>query len=191
MHGQRRSRRSVLAITAAGVAGLAGCVSFPFGGGGPQERAFEITLRESDNGIAASIEPAGDVEDVIQVTAGDDVTFDFHNERDHPTGVHNHVTDEEAVIEPGSTHTMTFSPTEEMIGRYDVEAFDAGHAGDDGHGEDTTTGEHHEEGSSDEDHEEDDHGDHEGDSHGDHEEGNHGGQEGFVIVAVEVRPSGS
>lgn len=185
MPGERLSRRSVVTIGATGLASLGGCISLPFGRGGPEELTFEITLRGSDGEITASIDPAGDVEDVVQINVGDDVTFEFVNERDHPTGIHNHAIDEEVVIDQGTTHTTAFTPTEEMVGRHEVEAFDAEGSGDHGHEEGTPTDtDHHEETPTEEEHHE------ETSTTDEHGSGEHSGQEEFVILTVEVRPSG-
>lgn len=169
-------RRSFLAGVA-GVAAVAGCLDLAGGGDGPQELSYEVTLTEQDGELAATVTPSGDVTDVVRVNVGDEVTFAFANERDGPTGVHDHVTDAEFVVEPGATHEETFTPSSGQVGRHEVEAFPASSGGDH-HG---TATDHDHDGTA-TDH---DGGTATGDGGGDH------GAESTVVAVVEVRPQGS
>lgn len=121
----RLARRGVLTTGGAVLAALAGCTNLPgVGGGGPQELAFDITIREENGALTATIEPKQGAEGVIQVNVGDDVTFELENTLDHDVGVHNHATDQEVTVEAGSTHSMQFTPAEAEIGRHELEAFE-------------------------------------------------------------------
>lgn len=169
------TRRTVVTIGGVGLAALAGCTSLPGGGeSGPQERTFEITIREENGALAATIEPQSEAEGVIQVNVGDDVTFTLENTLDHGVGVHNHVTDQEVTIEAGSSRTMEFTPTEEQVGRHELEAFESDHQEDD-HGE---SEDGHDENEDEHDETETDH---------DESEDDHGGTS---LAVIEVRPQG-
>lgn len=175
MANSRRSRRTILSAGAASIAATAGCISAPFGETGPEERTYSIVLQESGGDITASVDPAGDVSDVVQVRVGDDVTFEVENERDSPTVFHNHVPHEEMTVDAGGNAEMTFTPTEERVGTHEVEVFDAEHASDDGG---------HDDG------EDDGHDDGGDDGHDDGDDGGHDAEEIYVILTVEVRPAG-
>jgi hypothetical protein len=176
----RTSRRTVTAVCATGLAALAGCIDAPFGDSGPESYTYAITLDDGDDGITASIDPSGDVEDVITVEVGDEVTFEVENRRDEPTVFHNHVPHEETTVEAGETATMTFTPTEERIGSHEVEVFDAESSdGTDDHHDDAGT-----------DNAETTEGTHGETTEGGHDDG-HDAEEIYVILTVEVRPAGS
>lgn len=153
----------MLTTGSAVLAALAGCTNLPgVDGGGPQERTFDITIREENGALAATIEPTQGAEGVIQVNVGDDVTFELENTLNHDVGVHNHAADQEVTVEAESTHTMRFTPTESEIGRHELEAFEV-----EGHQED----DHNETGTED-----------------GHDDGEH---EGVAVAVIEVRPQGS
>lgn len=182
MHQRRRRtrRRTVLAVGATGLAALAGCIDAPFGDSGPESYTYAITLDDGDGEITASIDPSGDVEDVITVEVGDEVTFEVENRRDEPTVFHNHVPHEETTVEAGETATMTFTPTEERIGSHEVEVFDAESSGG--------TDDHHDDAGTDS--AETTEGTHGETTEGGHDDG-HDAEEIYVILTVEVRPAGS
>lgn len=177
MQQSRRSRRCLLTIAATGLASIAGCIDTPFGDDGPESKRYDVILEESAGDVTASVDPAGDVEDVIQVRVGDDVTFEIDNRRETPTVFHNHVPHEEVTIPAGESASMTFTPAESQIGTHEVEVFDADEANTAGEGEDG----HDDDGHEDDGHEDDDHDDEDG----------HAADDVFVILTVEVRPSGT
>lgn len=131
-------RRTVLVGGGLTMVSLAGCLggSEP---GGPQHHSYTLTLTRSGEALELRIEPAGEVEDVIQVRVGDAVEFTIENDAGVPVGVHNHANDAEIVIEPGDERTMEFEATEAMTGRQVLEGWvvEAGD-GADGHGEEAT-----------------------------------------------------
>lgn len=131
-------RRTVLVGGGLTMASLAGCLggSDP---GGPQHRTYTLTLTRSGEALDLQIDPAGEVEDVIQVRVGDTVEFTIENEAGVPVGLHNHANDAEIDIDPGDERTIGFEATEAMTGRQVIEGWvvEAGD-GADGHGEDAT-----------------------------------------------------
>lgn len=172
---KRLTRRGALigGVTTLGV--LAGCTDL-IGDGGPQTRSYDVTIVERDGSLAADVTPQT-APGVIQVNVNDDVTLHIENDLEEAIGVHNHVTDEETILSPGETHTMTFTPTDTVVGRHDLEAFRAPDEHDGG-------------GENQSDHDDDSHGnesDHDEEDDDDHDR--HG--EGRAVLVIEVRPAGS
>lgn len=121
---------------------LAGCSDGETESSGPQERSYTLTITSDSDTLEMQIDPAGDVEDVIQINVGDTVKFTVENEADSPVGFHNHANDEQVVIDAGGAHETSFEATEAMTGRQEIEGWIATADGDDsgdGHGGDATT----------------------------------------------------
>lgn len=167
------TRRSVVVGGTAGIVSLAGCLDTFTGGSGSRSRTFECRISRAGEKLAMTVEPEGDVEGVVEVQVGDEVTFEFTNATDAEVGVHNHVNDGEVTIDAGGTHAMAFEVTDDMVGRHEIEGWITGSAG--GHHEETTEDGHHDEETTTETHHHED-------------EGDHG--ETVTLLVVEVRPAG-
>lgn len=132
------SRRDMLGCAGAAIVGIAGCIEGETDG--PQERTYRLTLTRSGETIEGTVEPAGPVSDVVQITVGDSVALVVQNDADIPLGVHNHANDAEVIVDPGTVSDLSFEATEPMTGRQEVEAWDAeGDAAEsEGHGADAS-----------------------------------------------------
>lgn len=130
------SRRALLAAGLAGAASTAGCLGrFTPGGSGSRTLTYELTLTGSTPDPDLEISPAPDVEGVISIGVGDEVTLEVTNGLDAAFAVHNHVTDEETTVEAGDTATQSFEVIEAMVGRHELEGFVSDGEGEDGEGE--------------------------------------------------------
>lgn len=67
-----------------GVAPTAGCSDALSGGGGPEDRSFDVTITVADGEPTGAV-AGSDVEDVVRVRVGDVATF--ANETADPVGV--------------------------------------------------------------------------------------------------------
>lgn len=135
---QNTSRRTVLAAGATTVAATSGCLgALSPGGQGSGERSIEFTLSGSPSEPSVAIAPEPSVEGVATVGVGDEVTFEYTNDLGSDFGVHNHVTDSEVVVEAGATASESFTVIEAMVGRHDIEGFEAdeGSETEGGHGD--------------------------------------------------------
>lgn len=122
----RRSVLSGIALTL----GSAGCMDALTGDQGPQERSFEVRITAEDDELDGDVSGDETVNGLIQVFVGDTVTFTYNNETDDPVGVHDHPTDEEAVIDGGGETTFEYEVIEAMVGRHEIEAWVAGDSDD-------------------------------------------------------------
>lgn len=141
MHPPCTRRHFVLAMGSA-MLSLAGCNGRGRSDSGPQEREYTLTITTEGDTIHLQIEPAGEVEDVIQVNVGDTVTFTVVNNTAAPIGFHNHATDAEIILEPGEERVMTFEATDAMTGRQEIEGWVADsndEVSDGDHGGDAST----------------------------------------------------
>lgn len=116
---------------------LTGCLGNGSDRGGPEQRTYTLTLTRSGETVEMTVDPAGEVADVIEINVGDTVEFTIVNEADAPVGFHSHANDAELVVDAGEERVMTFEATEAMTGRQEIEGWVArrGDGGEGGGGE--------------------------------------------------------